>query len=186
MTKRKMSTKLKIILAVVLIVAVLVIGGGTVLAGGFFADSPEACGKCHLMQPWVESYLQSDFLDNVHAAPIQVAKCENCHRQSLFQKANEVFSYARGQRTVSGKNVNTQAACSTCHQPARIVEAVQSRPEFISNPELSYHLNAENAKACRDPRAELVRCQDCHKSHQAGVNYCATCHMSPFGVPVAR
>lgn len=180
----KLSKKWKIALIVLLLTAVLAIVGGGVAAREYLADNPAACGSCHAMQPYVQSYLSSNFLDSVHSTSKQGVKCDDCHRQSVLQQAGELISFVKGNYTVSAKDVDTQASCMSCHQVNLIVESVKEQPEFMANPKLSYHLNATNSKACRDPRAELVKCQDCHKSHQAGVNYCATCHASTFGTPV--
>ena len=184
MSVRKLSKRWKIALIVLPAVAVLGVVGGAVAAREYLADNPAACGNCHAMQPYVESYFNSNFMVSVHAASEPVVKCEDCHQQSILQQAGELISQIRGNYTVSAKNVNTQASCMSCHQADLIIETIKTRPEFVADPTLSYHLNATNSKACRDPRAELVKCQDCHKSHQSGVNYCGTCHTSKFGTPV--
>ena len=181
----KFSKKMKIAVIVVVAVIALLVFGGVALATTYFADNPAACGKCHVMQNWVDSYSGSQLLDNTHASS-NAAKCTDCHQQSVMQKASELLSFIKGGYTVSAKDVNTQSACLNCHQPDKITEAVSVLPEFVSDPKASYHINWENAKACRDPRAELVKCQDCHKTHESGVNYCATCHTSAFSVPAAK
>ena len=178
-----MSRKWQMVIIGIVVGVILIFGGGTVVANGYFADNPASCGKCHAMESNVQSYLTSNFMDNAHAAGKQSVKCEDCHQQSIMQKAGELISTVKGNYSVSAKDVNTSAACKSCHPNAQIVAAVQVRPDFVANPKLSYHLNSQNAKACRDPRAELVKCQDCHKSHEPGVNYCATCHTSAFGTP---
>jgi nitrate/TMAO reductase-like tetraheme cytochrome c subunit len=184
MSARKLSKKWKIAIIVLLAVIVLIGVGGAVVAREYLADNPEACGTCHAMEANVQSYLNSNYLDSAHAASKPQVKCEGCHQQSVLQQAGELISTVRGNYTVSARDVNTQAACTSCHPVDVIIAAVKNRPEFVADPKTSYHLNAGNAKACRDPRAELVKCQDCHKSHDDGVNYCATCHTSKFGTPV--
>ncbi len=179
----RLSKRWKVALIVIPVVAVLAVVGGGVFASQYLADNPAACGKCHLMQPYVQSYFSSNFLDSVHGSGKPAARCEDCHRQTIFQQTGELISFIKGDNMVSGKDVNTQESCLSCHNVATIVNSVKNRPEFVANPKLSYHLNAENAKACRDPRAELVECQDCHKAHEAPVNYCSTCHVSSFSVP---
>ncbi len=183
MSKPGLSKRWKIALIVIPVVVVLGIVVGAAAASAHFAGNPAACGDCHLMQPYVQSYFNSNYLDNVHSSGNTAVKCVDCHQQSVVQKAGELVAYIRGTSSVSLQDVNTQAACLSCHPIQQVIDAVKSNPEYADNPGLSYHLNAANAKACANPRAELVECQDCHKSHDAPVNYCANCHQSNFSVP---
>lgn len=180
---KKLSKKTKIVLLIVVLAAALALLGGAEAASKYMADNPEACGKCHLMQPYVQSYFGSEHLDNVHAGNKPATKCERCHKQNLLQKGGELISFLSGTKSVTGKGVATQPACLSCHDTASIIESVQEQPDFAAAPQNSYHLNSDNAKACRDMRAELVQCQDCHKSHDAPVDYCSTCHPRPYVTP---
>lgn len=149
------------------------------------AENPAACGRCHLMQPYVDSYYKSNFIDSVHAKAVMDVKCKNCHQVTLLQQTKQLVSFVTGSYEIPLKqNVQAQKFCSDCHPAKEITAAVRSRPDFAENPLFSYHLTAEEGKiGCRDLRAELVRCQDCHRVHRAGVNYCATCHSSSFSAP---
>lgn len=179
----KLSKKWKIILIIVPAAAGLVIAGGAAATSKYMGSDPAACGKCHVMRTYVQSYFSSTHLDNVHAGNKPAIKCEDCHRQTILQKSSELVSFLTGTDSVSGRNVVTNPACLGCHRITSINEGVQNKPGFAADPEGSYHLNADIAKACRDPRAELVQCQDCHKVHKAPENYCSTCHDRPYVTP---
>ena len=184
---RGLSKKWRLAIIIVPAMVVLGVGGmaGAAGATGYSSENPSACGKCHLMQSYVSSYYESNFLDSVHARAERDVKCKNCHQMALLQQTQQLISFVPGSyETPLKQNVQAQKLCSGCHPAKEITAAVRNRPNFAENPLSSYHLTVEGGRiGCRDPRAELVRCQDCHQSHRAGVNYCATCHSSRFSAP---
>lgn len=182
-----LSKKWRLGIIIGLVVGGLVWGGvaGATRALEYAAEDPSTCGTCHIMQPNVNSYYESNFIDNVHAKAEPIVKCKDCHQVTLIQRIKELITFATGQyATPLRQHVRAQEFCIGCHPAKEITDFIRSRPEFAENPLLSYHLATEGGKkGCRDPSAELVQCQDCHRVHRAGVNYCATCHSSSFTAP---
>ena len=184
---RGLSRKRRLVIITVSAIVALGVGGaaGAAHTLTYLAENPSACGRCHLMQPYVDSYYESNFIDSVHARAERDVKCKNCHQVTLLQQTKQLISFVTGSyETPLKQNVQAQKFCSGCHPAKEITAALRSRPNFADNHLLSYHLTVEAGKiGCRDPRAELVQCQDCHKVHRTGVNYCATCHSSSFTAP---
>lgn len=182
-----MSKKWRLVIIIIPAMVVLGVGGmaGAAGAAGYSSENPSACGKCHLMQSYVNSYYESNFIDSVHARAERGVKCKNCHSVTLVQQTKQIIAFiTKSYETPLKQNVQAQKFCTGCHPAKEITAAVRNRPNFAENPLSSYHLTVEGGKiGCRDPRAELVRCQDCHQAHRAGVNYCATCHSSSFSAP---
>lgn len=182
-----LSRKLRLWIIIGLVVVGLGWGGvaGATRALEYSAEDPSNCGKCHIMKPNVNSYYESNFIDSVHAKAEPAVKCKNCHQVTLIQQTKELISFVTGHYdTPLKQHVQAQEFCTGCHPAAEITESIRSMPKFAENTLLSYHLaTGGGKKGCRDPRAELVQCQDCHKVHQTGVNYCATCHSSSFTAP---
>jgi len=184
---RGLSKKWKLVIIIVPVMVALGVGGAAGAAGTleYFAENPSACGKCHIMQPYVNSYYESSFIDSAHARAEQDVKCKDCHYVTLVQQTKELIAFVTGNyETPLKHNVRAQEFCAGCHPAKEITDAIGNRPNFAENPLLSYHLTVEAGKAgCRDPRAEFVQCQDCHKVHRSGVNYCASCHSWSFSAP---
>lgn len=184
---RGLSKKWKLVILALPAMAILGVGGTTIAAGTLYsAGNPFACGKCHIMQPYVDSYYKSSFIDSIHASSERDVKCNNCHRTTLVQQTKQLIAFViRSYETPLKQDVQAQNFCTDCHLVEEVTGAVRSKPEFAENSLLSYHLTVEARKneGCEDPRAELVRCQDCHRAHRAGVNYCATCHSVSFIAP---
>ncbi len=182
-----LSRKWRLWIIIGLVVAGLGWGGvaGATRALEHSTEDPSTCGKCHIMQPYVNSYYESNFIDSVHAKAERDVKCKNCHHVTLIQQTKELIAFVTGHYdTPLRQHVRAQEFCTGCHTAKEITDSIRSRPEFAENTLLSYHLATEGGKrGCRDPRAELVQCQDCHKVHRTGVNYCATCHSSGFTAP---
>ena len=182
-----LSKKRKLLVIIIAAIVTLGVGGAIAAANtlNYLAENPSACGKCHIMQPYVNSYFESSFIDSVHGKAERDVKCKNCHYVTFMQKTKELISFVIGSyETPLKHNVQAQEFCTGCHPVTEITSAIRNRQDFVDNPLLSYHLTVEGGKSgCRDPRAELVRCQDCHRVHRVGVDYCASCHSSGFSVP---
>ena len=177
--------RLCIIIGLVVVGLVWVVVAGAAKVLEYAKENPSTCGKCHIMQPYVNSYYESNFIDNVHAKAEPDVKCKNCHQVTLMEQTKELISFVTGSYdTPLRQHVQAQGFCTGCHPATEITNSIRSMPKFAENPLLSYHLATAGGKnGCRDPRAELVQCQDCHKVHRTGVNYCAACHTSGFTAP---
>ena len=180
-----LSKKRRLLIIAIPILVILGVTGGASFTLKHLGENPSACGKCHIMQPYVKSYYDSNSIDSVHAKAEPKVMCKDCHRVTLVQQTKELIDFVTGNyETPIKQRVQEQDLCANCHTLKGITALVSSKPEFTENPRLSYHLTVRNGKVgCSDPRAELVRCQDCHRVHRAGRNYCATCHSSSFSDP---
>ncbi len=180
-----LSKKRRLIIIIIPTIVILGIAGGVPITLKYFADNPSACGNCHIMQPYVESYYDSNFIDSVHSKAELAVKCKDCHYVTLVQQTKELIAFVTGNYEIPLKqSVQVQNRCISCHTIKETIGVIRSKPEFIENPRLSYHLTVENGKVgCYDGRAALVECQDCHRAHEAGVNYCIQCHYVRFGAP---
>ena len=181
-----LSKKGKLIVVIIPAVVILGIAGGMSVTLGYYAENPTACGNCHIIQPNVKSYYGSNFMDSVHAKAEPEVKCKDCHYVTLVQQTKELISFITGNyETPLKHNVQVQNRCIECHTIEETLSAIRSKPEFAEDPRLSYHLTVENGKVgCYDGRAAIVGCQDCHRAHETGVNYCINCHYVKFGAPV--
>jgi hypothetical protein len=160
--------------------------GGANLALGHFAENPSACGTCHLMQSYVDSYYKSNFLDRAHGQSHPAVKCKDCHSMTLIQQSKQLIVFVTGSYKLPLKQtIQGQELCIGCHPDYKILGALRKKPKFVEDPSLSFHLRVEFGRpGCRDPQADLPQCQDCHRAHGARVNYCTTCHYSfDFDVP---
>ncbi len=149
------------------------------------ADNPSACGKCHVMQPYVNSYYSSDFLDSLHSKTQRPVKCDDCHKESLIQQSKEVLAFVTGKyQTPITQRPDTQSACVACHPVSQIADPIRNDPKFVEDSKLSYHLTQEKGRVgCYDPRVSIMRCEDCHRAHEPAVNYCIECHYVEFQAP---
>ncbi len=183
---RDLSKNWRLVTFIVPPIFVLGVVGGVNLALGHFAENPSACGTCHLMQPYVDSYYESNFLDRAHGQSHPAVKCKDCHSMTLIQQTKQVIAFVTANYKLPLKQtIQLQKSCTDCHPDNKTLDTVRKRPKFVENPSLSYHLTVEFGRpGCRDPQAELPQCQDCHRAHSVRVNYCATCHYSfDFNVP---
>ena len=121
---------------------------------------PQLCTACHNMQPYADSYLNSNHLDNVHRQAN--VGCQDCHTDyTLGDEINSAWRYVQGAyQTPMQRRTFDQAMCNRCH----ISMAYQAaRTDFlVRNPHLSHW-------------PDLV-CSDCHVVHAEQINYCGLCH----------
>lgn len=152
---------------VLLIVAVLVIVGGT--GFGVFmvkaSHDPAFCTACHIMEPYYESYNNSNLLANKHAEAGLV--CHDCHEPSITTQAEEGIKYITGNyQTPLEKRSFSKDFCLECHENYEEVkfENVKAKTDFEeSNPHDSH--NGE------------LECNTCHSMHQQSQVMCAQCHL---------
>jgi hypothetical protein len=180
-----LSKKWRLIIGIIPVIVILAIAIGVSITLNYFAENPSACGNCHIMQTYVNSYYDSNLMDSVHAKAEPEVKCKDCHQVTLVQQTKELIDFVTGNyETPLKQNVQIQNRCINCHTLNATVGAIRSKPEFTEDQKLSYHLTVENGKVgCYDGRAAIVGCQDCHGAHKAGVNYCIQCHYVKFGAP---
>lgn len=122
--------------------------------------NPQACATCHNMEPYVDSYLNSNHLDNVHRQAN--VGCQDCHTDyTLWDEIGSAWRYVRGDyQTPMKHHTFDQVMCTRCHIS---MEYQAARTDFlVRNPHLSHW-------------PDLV-CSDCHLAHKEQIDYCSRCH----------
>ena len=143
---------------------VLVAGVGVALASMAILHqsdvNPNFCSTCHIMEPYVDSYLTSNHLDNVHAqANVQ---CKQCH--SDYDIPAEIES---GIKFITGnydKDMPQRRfddhVCTQCHIS---MEFLAKTTDYLRrNPHASHWPD--------------LKCRSCHISHGEQIDYCSECH----------
>lgn len=145
---------------IVLVIAVLGYGGWQL------TYNPKTCNLCHNIQPYVESYYQSENLDNVHADAN--VGCKECHKASVFSVVDEGWKYITGNYNSPMREIEySKDQCLDCH---RSYESLKDQTKDLQpNPHDSPHsANAE--------------CSTCHKSHRESTILCSQCHQVEYDI----
>lgn len=157
--KKKNWVKISITANIILL-AVIVLGLSGMAIIHESDTNPEFCGTCHIMDPYVESYLTSHTLDSVHAdAGVQ---CKECH--SDYDIPAEIKS---GINFITGnydkdfpRRKFEDTVCTQCHIS---MDYVADQTDYLMrNPHRSHNPG--------------LPCRTCHISHGEQVDYCSTCH----------
>jgi hypothetical protein len=144
---------------IMLIFLMLVVLSGVAFAAMEKAsDNPKFCVICHDMQPYYDSWHDSNLLAKKHADA--GVKCHDCHEPSVSQQTSEGIKYITGdfekplkQRQFSKDN------CLKCHD----YNDVTAKTNFSGiNPHKSH-------------KGEL-ECYTCHSMHRQSTVLCAQCH----------
>lgn len=155
--------KISIITNIVLVVIIAVGAASWAIIHASDTD-PKFCATCHIMQPMVDSYLNSNHLDHLHAqATIQ---CKQCHDYPLSKEISSGINFVTGNYTVplNYNKLGTKEFCLKCHGSyAKLAELTANYdPDSGRNPHESH--NGE------------LECYNCHKSHGESSLYCSQCH----------
>lgn len=122
--------------------------------------NPNLCGTCHAIKPYVDSYLNSNHMDNIHYQAN--VGCKDCHTSSDYAyQLGVVWRYLQGDGDkFLSRRTYDQKMCTRCH----ISMAYHAdRTDFlVSNPHASHW-------------PDLV-CDDCHLAHDEQIDYCGNCH----------
>jgi cytochrome c nitrite reductase small subunit len=122
--------------------------------------NPAFCKTCHLMDSHVDSYLNGNTLDNVHAqAGVQ---CKECH--SEYKIPQEIAS---GIKFITGnydpelpRRKYGDENCLQCHIS---MDHLADQTDYLErNPHLSHFGD--------------LACRTCHISHGEQIDYCGQCH----------
>lgn len=166
-TKKRRDHWIKVsIFANVFFVLLLVagVGGGVVIHQS--DTNPEFCASCHVMQSNVDSYLNSDNLDHIHAEA--GVGCKDCH--SDYDIPDEIRS---GVNFVTGNYEADENGellqrdfgdeiCSQCHGTR---EEMEVKTDFLYyNPHFA--------------RMGIFPCATCHVSHGEQIDHCGSCHIN--------
>lgn len=123
-------------------------------------ENAEFCGTCHNMEYHVNSYTDSNHLDNVHAQA--GVECQDCHTDyTLTEKIKSGWQYVIGDYDrLPSKRKFTDEMCLECHIS---MEYQADKSDFLpKNPHLSHWPD--------------LRCGSCHLSHEEQIDYCSRCH----------
>jgi cytochrome c nitrite reductase small subunit len=165
-----MSRKWSVLIVVLLAVVVL---GGVGAAGLWrYHQTPQFCGTCHIMDPYLESWQSSTYGANTHAQ-YDVA-CLDCHEPTLEQQLDELKVYLQGDYEIPLRELKyPKESCYECHEHGTYEEIVEMTAELAetvgANPHASHYGEME--------------CRLCHRMHEESEDYCAQCHVWGFEVP---
>lgn len=167
-TQRKSFKERFLIKKVLLItfIALIVLGVGGTAGIVKASDNPAFCTLCHNMQPYYDSWKNSDLLANKHAAA--GVKCHDCHESSISVQAEEGFKYITGDyKTPLDKRKFSNDFCLKCHSDLNSIKAktnfTDPNPHSSANPHTAH-------------TGELD-CTKCHSMHQSSQLYCTQCHI---------
>jgi len=148
---------LKVITAVALAVIALAAMGVARLRDA--SRRPDYCVTCHFMEPYVQTWMSSDYLAFNHAE--FGVSCQRCHERGVKDLLREVAKTIKHDYELPFRPIDFPAeVCQRCHGDyARLARRSESLPR---NPHASPH--------------ELLECNTCHKAHQASQDACAGCH----------
>jgi nitrate/TMAO reductase-like tetraheme cytochrome c subunit len=146
------------------LLAVVVLGGVGAVGFWEYHERPEFCGTCHIMDPYVESWQESDYGAYAHA--IADVTCLECHVPTIEQQVNELVVYMQGDFEVPlEQREYPMEFCFDCHEAnehASYEQVVQLTADLELNP--------------HDSHLGEIECDVCHKMHGVSVDYCAQCH----------
>ena len=155
--------KVSFIANIVLIAGILIaLGAAEVIHQS--NTNPNLCGLCHIMRPHVESYLTSNYLDNIHQQA--GVECKDCHDYPIPAEIASAVRYVTGSYVVTEEGVLPKRTldeemCTRCHIS---LEHVAQSTDFLWR-------NPHNA-----PTMGEYACLDCHVSHGEQIDVCGECH----------
>lgn len=160
------SKKWKLVIIIVPVVALIGVGG-TYGSLAYFAANPSACATCHLLQPYVDSWQESEFLDNAHAEAEDSVNCKACHKSTIPELIGELTAfiledYELPLRARKFPQENCFLGCHGSYE--KIIELTKTEQEFNRH----------------DSHFGQIDCWVCHKMHREQEDYCALagCHAS--------
>jgi cytochrome c nitrite reductase small subunit len=157
-------SKRRIVIVGVLL-GIVVIGGVGAIGLWTYHEQPQFCATCHIMDPYLASWQDSDYGAYAHA--VEDVTCLECHEPTTEQQINELVVYLQGDFTVPlPEREFGNEFCFDCHEPNEHTsydEVIQLTAGFELNPHSS-HLVGQ------------LDCNLCHRMHQVSEDYCGYCH----------
>ncbi len=139
-------------------------GTGLCAEKNLYQKDPESCAGCHLIKPYVQSWMGSDFLDHKHSKTGNA--CLDCHQLTDKEQRENVTKYQMNAfKTPLTPREYPNAFCLRCHGSYK--EVAERTKDFekkglTKNPHESHYGE--------------IDCNVCHKSHKPSVDYCSQCH----------
>ena len=162
----RMGFKKFLFLAVMGFATFLVAGANGVIAAEkrLYQKDPQSCAKCHLIQPYVESWKSSDFLDHKHEQ--SGIACLECHQVTVQQEKKHLAKFnKKAYKVPLEEREYSNDLCFRCHGSYKeIIERTKDyKGKGLSrNPHESHYGE--------------IDCNLCHKAHRASIDYCSQCH----------
>ncbi len=153
------------ILIMLSVVAIIVAGTGAGLLKA--RANPSFCATCHVIQPYYQAWNEGSLLDHQHQQAS--VTCQECHHNTIPEKALEGFNYVTGQYTLplEGGPDGGRDFCLECHSNNGAGSSwaeIQAATEFEEfNPHDSHNGEQE--------------CYECHNMHQPSQVMCSQCHL---------
>ncbi len=122
--------------------------------------NPGFCANCHNMEKYVNSYLNGNTMDSVHAKAN--VGCKDCHSDyTLVAEISSGITYITGNYDESmPRRKFSEEMCNKCHISR---EYHADRTDYlVRNPHWSHWPD--------------LKCTTCHLSHADQVDYCSQCH----------
>lgn len=159
-------------IAVFVLVGVVIVGGAGGVAFWEYHEQPRFCGTCHIMQPYLDSWQESDLGAHYHAE-YEVA-CLDCHVASLGQQVHELVVYVQGNYDLPLSEMEySMEDCFRCHEHGSYEQII----------EMTADLKSEVGANPHDSHYGEMECRLCHKMHRESEDYCAQCHSYGWAVP---
>jgi cytochrome c nitrite reductase small subunit len=147
----------KVLLIALLVVVVVGAGGGIYMLNA--SNDPAFCNSCHIMEPYYESWNDSNLLANKHAA--EGEECHDCHEPNLSTQIDEGIKFVTGNyEDPLEEREFPREDCLECHDDFESIKAATNYE--YSNPHDSHNGEQE--------------CTLCHKMHKKSEVMCAQCH----------
>lgn len=121
---------------------------------------PSHCEGCHSIAPKVESYMSGNHLDHKHR--LAGVGCKDCHvTYTVWKEARMAMgSLTGGEKRGAPSYVFDIDTCSRCHVG---IDHLARKTDYLrANP--------------HDNHLLLDACGECHRVHDAQIDYCGTCH----------
>jgi len=157
-----------------------------------YHEQPQFCATCHLMEPYLESWLSPPLLAHAHAE--ESVACLDCHEPTIKQQVQELIVTVRQDYENPLKERDfPKAECFKCHEHGSYAQIAELTADYTVNGEqVNPHAHEIDAQAPEpeaytggpedpDPhnteKGEL-ECDECHKVHREspGLSVCYDCH----------
>jgi hypothetical protein len=156
------------------IVAVAAIVGGMALWD--YHEQPEFCAVCHIMEPYLETWQESDYQVGLHAEAD--LECLDCHEPTIGEQVTEVAKFVTGQyEDPLATRRFPEEFCLRCHEHGSVAELIERTKDYTI---LNEPHNPHDPHPGKDESVvKHFECWTCHKMHRnsPGTEYCFTvCH----------
>jgi len=153
----------------IIIFAGLVLGGGSAAYLVRASNDPAFCSNCHIMQPYYQSWHESNLLANKHAAA--GVTCHDCHESSISTQAEEGVKFITGDyKDPLDKRTFSKDFCLKCHSDS---DTGTLKGESFEAAKAKTNLEESNPHDSHNGEQE---CNLCHSMHEQSKPMCAECH----------